>query len=186
MGTIMQSKENRMLEIFFNYPTKHWHFEEMLKKTKISRDKANGWLKRFMKEGLVKRIKERGKMPYYIADHESPAYKNKKKLFALQQFYDSGFLNHLQSLSKAKTVIIFGSMARSDWYHGSDVDLFVYGDVKQGEIGSYYKGLHREIQVFIAKNRSDMKKFAEGLLSNILEGHLIKGEFETLGVDINV
>ena len=99
----MKSKEEQVLELFFNNPTREWHFEEILKEVNIARSKATGWLKQFMKEGLIMRIKERGKMPYYIGNYESPAYKNRKKIFALNKLYDSGFLNHLSSLQKAKT-----------------------------------------------------------------------------------
>lgn len=112
----MQSKENKILELFFNDPTKEWHFEEILKDAKIARSKASHWLRQFTHNGLIRRIKEKGKMPYYISNYDFPAYQNKKKLFALTKLYDSGFLNHLSSLKTAKTIILFGSFARSDWY----------------------------------------------------------------------
>lgn len=65
IGTIMESKEERIMGLFFDNPTKEWHFEEVIKKAKIARSKADNWLKKFINEGLVKRIKKSGKMPYY-------------------------------------------------------------------------------------------------------------------------
>lgn len=178
------SKENRLLEIFFNYPSRHWHFEELLKEGGLSRDKANKWLKRMMKEGIVKRIKEKGKMPYYIGNYESPSYRNRKRLYALNLFYDSGFLNHLQTLSKAKTVIIFGSMVRSDWYKNSDIDLFIYGKDDDLEIGKYELKLKREIQLFSANSKEQLKKMGGGLIQNIMQGYFVKGNIEHLGVKL--
>ena len=48
------SKEDLILELFYNYPTKHWHFEEIRKEVKITKSKADKWLKRFIKQHLIK------------------------------------------------------------------------------------------------------------------------------------
>ena len=180
----MKSKENRVLELFFDNPTKEWHFEEILKEVNISRSKADGWLKQFVKEGIVQRVKPKGKMPYYVANHESSTYRNRKKLFALNKLYESGFLDYLSGL-KAKTVILFGSITRSDWYKKSDIDLFIYGDSRDLEIAKYESKLHRSIQVFSAGNKSDLAKLGEGLIKNIISGDLVKGDLDFLKVKVN-
>src|SRR3989344_2326846 len=171
----MRSKENNLLELFFNSPTREWHFEEIVKEARIARSKVDRWLKQFKKEGLVKRIKEKGKMPYYISDYHSVAYQNKKKLFALNTLYNIGLLNHLASLAKAKSVILFGSFARSDWYKDSDLDIFIYGDPEGLSIAKYETKLHRDIQVFVADSKEDLKKLGLDLIKNIIKGNLIKG-----------
>jgi predicted nucleotidyltransferase len=181
----MKSKGNIVLELFFENPTRQWHFEEVLKEAKITRSKADKWLKSFIKEGIVRRIKERGKMPYYISNYESPAYQNKKRIFALGMLYDSGLLNHLSSLAKAKSVILFGSFARSDWYHGSDIDLFIYGNPEGLKIAKYEIKLHRDIQLFICHSKGELNKFGPGLIRNIIKGNLIKGDLDFIKVEMN-
>src|SRR3989344_1507993 len=182
MGTNMQSKEKVLLELFFDNPTREWHFEEIIKEAKTARSKADRWLKKFIKEGLIKRLKEKGRMPYYISNHDSSSYRNKKKIFALNNLYDSGFLNHLSSLPEAKTVILFGSFARSDWYKGSDVDLFIYGKTNGLKIAMYEMKLHREIQLFTCNSQKELIKLGEGLIRNIIKGNLIKGDIEFVKV----
>ena len=54
----MESKREKIMELFFDNPTREWHFEEVVKEAKIARSKADGWLKKFIKEGLIKKIKE--------------------------------------------------------------------------------------------------------------------------------
>ena len=169
------SKEEKILDLFFNNPSKHWHFEEILKKAKIARSKAGKWLRRFIKEGLIRKIKERGKMPYYTGYFENPAYRNRKKIYALDKFYRAGLLNHLASLPKAKTVILFGSFARSDWNYGSDIDVFIYGDDEGLDTLEYQAKLRREIQLFTAENAGELHKFGQALLRNILSGIVLKG-----------
>ncbi len=176
------NKEENIVKLFYNEPTKHWHFEAILKEAKISRPQAVQWLKQFIKRNLIQRIKKKGKMPYYIAQFESPHYKAAKRVYALTQFEKSGFLAHLISLPKAKTVIIFGSMVRGDWYTESDVDLFIYGDAEGLHTLDFRIKLKRDIQVFECESDKDLKEYRPGLLRNISEGYIIKGELNFIKV----
>lgn len=173
----LPSKEEKVLELFFNSP-EHWHFEKLLKQSKISRGRLNNWLTKFSKEGIIKRVKKKGKMPYYVGNSIHPAYRNRKKIYALNRFYKTGFLNHLQSLPRAKTVIIFGSFSRWDWHEESDIDLFIFGNDDELEQGKYELKLNREIQVFTAKTKTDFKKFRPGLLKDIATGYIVKGTLD--------
>lgn len=185
IGTIMQSKEERVLELFFNYPTKEWHFEEIVRSAKIARSKAAEWLKLFVKDGIVLKIKEKNKMPHYRSAHESAVYRNRKKLFAHMKLYTSGFLTHLSSLPKAKTIILFGSFSRSDWYKESDVDVFIYGDPEELNIARYESKLHKTIELFICENIEKLSEYSEGFIKNIIKGTLIKGDLDFIRVTPN-
>jgi predicted nucleotidyltransferase len=175
-------KENAVAVLFFNEPAKHWRFEDIVKTAKISRTQANFWLKKFCQEGLVKRVKPRGKMPYYCGNYAHANYQIKKRLFALVEMHAAGFLQHLVSLSGAKTVVIFGSMSRWDWYGDSDIDVFIFGDAGGLEQGRYELKLHRNIQVFAAKTAHDVQRFSFGLLQSIVAGYLVKGTFDFVEV----
>lgn len=185
MGTIMKSKEDRVIELFFENPTKEWHFEKIVKETRIARSKINNWLKKFLKEELIKRIKKRGKMPYYLSDYNSSNYRNKKRLFALNKLYKIGFLNDLYSLKKAETIILFGSFSRSDWYKDSDIDIFIYGDAQGLKIMNYELKLHKNIQLFICKNKTDLIKLGNKMIENIIKGNIIKGDLNFIKVSLN-
>lgn len=179
----MKSKENDILALFFEQPTREWHFEEILRTAKMSRGKATQWLKKLQQEGVINKVKEKGKMPYYASDYDNPAYKNKKKLFAFQQLYDSGLLNHLSSLPKADTVILFGSFVRSDWYQNSDIDVFIYGSPEGLHIAEYELRLHKDIQVFISKTPEDLCKLGNDFIKNIIKGNLVKGTLDFVEVN---
>ena len=124
-------------------------------------------------------------MPYYISNCESSIYKTKKRIFALNKIYESGLLNHLYSLKKAKTVILFGSLSRSDWYKNSDVDIFIYGDAEGLKIVDYELNLHRNIQLFICKTNEELAKLGSGLIRNIIKGSIIKGDIDFIKVELN-
>jgi len=171
----MECNENNVLELFFNYSMGEWRFGELLKETGIARSKLDGWLKKFQKEKLIRRIKKKGKMPYYIPKYNSPEYRAKKKLYGLKMLYDSGLLSYLISL-KAETVIVFGSFARSDWHKDSDVDIFIYGDC-DFNFSKFEIKLEKELQYF-QYNSESLQKISEGLLKNVLEGYFVKGGTE--------
>jgi len=175
----MTSKEENILELFFNEGTKHWHFKEITKQAKISDDRANYWLKQFKKQEIITQVRPKGKMPYYLANFDSPNYKNKKKLFTLNKLYDSGLLNYLQKL-KAKTIVLFGSFARADWYTESDIDLFILGDDKELKITKFESKLKREIQIHSFKNKKQIKDIRSGLMKNVINGYFIKGNVNSL------
>lgn len=175
------TKQDIVLELFFNSP-RHWHFEEIRKKSKLSRGRLNHWLNALQKGHIIRRVKVRKKMPYYVSYVEHPSYRSRKRLFALDQFRKAGLLDHLQSLAHARAVVLFGSMVRSDWYKDSDIDIFVLGDASTFEVGKFESRLGREIQVFEFKDEKYLKTIQPGLLKNMLQGYLIKGMFDFVQV----
>jgi len=181
----MKSKKESIVELFFENPTKEWHFEEIVKEVKITRGKTDNWLKKLVKEGLIKRIKKKGKMPFYISNYSSSEYKVRKRLFALNLLYRSGLLSHLDSLERVKAIILFGSFTRSDWYKGSDIDIFIYGDPEGLKIGAYELKLNRNIQLFNCQNKEELSKLGTGLIRNIIKGNLLKGNLDFIKVSVN-
>ena len=170
------SKEEQILKLILeNSPLKHWHCKEFVKKTDMTRALVNKWLKKYEKEGLIKHVKKKGKFPYFTAGKDNPIYKSKKKEFLLNKIYQSGLISHLIRLEKIKTAIIFGSAAKGDWYKNSDIDLFVYGDIKTLEKHKYEKRLNKEIELHIFNNKKDIKNIKTGLIKNVVNGYLIKG-----------
>lgn len=182
-GSIMKSKENQVLELFYNYPTKNWHFKDLKKELSIADSKLANWLKKFQKNNLIKKIKKQGKMPYYVGNTEDDSFFIKKKLFILEEFLDKGFLQYLSNLNA--DVIIFGSVARGDWHKESDIDLFIFGEIPQANIYQFESILKREIQLFNIVNKKELKKFNPHLLKNILKGELISGNHNFLEVKVS-
>lgn len=184
----MASKEERILELFLNEPTKYWHFTKIVKTARITKTASNKWLKKLQNEKIIKRVKPRGKMPYFQGNWEHDNYKNRKKIYALQKLYETGLIPKLQSLKNAYTIIIFGSFVRSDWITDSDVDVFIYGGNVEIPTDSMWKGLGfqgrpRTVQVHTFHTKKEMEDVKSGLLKNVLRGYVVKGDiYEVMGV----
>jgi len=173
------SKEENVLKLVLeNSPLKEWHFEEIVREADVTRAVANKWLKGYLKEGLLKRIKKEGRFPGFTAGANNPVYNSRKRLWALEQLYRSGLIQGLLSLKNAKTVIIFGSMARGDWYEDSDIDIFVFGDAENFDKPSYENKLGRHIELHVFGNKKEIRDVKTGLIKNIVNGYLVKGRVQ--------
>lgn len=172
-----KGKEEELLNLFFNEPTKHWHFEEIIKSVRISRPQAAYWLKSFAKKRWICRNKIKGKMPYYQGNHSHPAYQAKKKSFAVARLESSGFIRNLLAAPNVQTIAAFGSFIRGDWYKESDLDIFVYGDARGLKLEKYRKSLGRPIHLITCQDEQELSKFSQGILQDIIGGYTIKGDF---------
>ena len=56
----MKSKEDNILEQFFNTP-KYWHFEDLRREAHIGRPQLARWLNIFEEQKIIKRIRKKGK-----------------------------------------------------------------------------------------------------------------------------
>jgi len=181
-----ESKEERFLQaILGNSPLRHWHFEELLKETGMSRGALNKWLKKHTKTGLLKRAKEPGRFPYFTAGKDNPVYKAKKKQYILDKIYESGLITGLLASDSIKVAIIFGSAARGDWYKDSDIDLFIFGDAHGMKKAHYESRLGRDIEIHVFASKEEIKEVKTGLMKNVIDGYLIKGkisDFAEVGV----
>lgn len=175
------SKEENVLKIILeNSPLKEWHFEEIVKESKVTRAIANKWLKKYVKEGLIKRIKEKGRFPYFTAGNNNPVYYSIKRIYALEQLHKIGLISKLLSLKTAKTIIIFGSIIRGDWYKDSDVDIFILGNPSDFDKKIYEHKLYKNIELHIFKDRKEIREVKTGLMKNIINGYTIKGQIQDI------
>ena len=174
-----ESKENNVLKLILeNSPTRQWHFEEIVKQAQVTRAVANKWLRKYYEEGLLKRIKESKRFPYFTAGSNNPVYQAKKRIYALEQLYQSGLIAQLINLKNAKTIILFGSIAKGDWYKESDIDIFIYGSSKGLEKEKYEKKLRKSIELHVFESREEIKEVKTGLINNVINGYLIKGQVQ--------
>lgn len=173
------SKEENILKLFLeNSPLKVWHFREIVASAKVTKLVANKWLKKYVSEGLLKYIKEKGRFPHYTVGSNNPNYYSTKRIYALEQLHKSGLISKLLSLNKVKTIIIFGSIIRGDWYKDSDIDIFVFGDISDFDKKVYERKLNKNIELHIFENKEEITEVRTGLIKNIINGYVLKGRIQ--------
>ncbi len=175
------SKEEHVLKLILeNSPLKEWHFDEIVRKADVTKAVANKWLKKYVKEGLLKKIKEDKKFPYFSAGNNNPSYYSWKRIYALDKLHNSGLIAKLLSLKNAKTIILFGSIIRGDWYKDSDIDLFILGDVADFDKNSYQSALQRRIELHMFHDTNEIRTVKTGLIKNVIGGYVLKGDIQCL------
>ncbi len=175
------SKEENVLKLILeNSPLKEWHFEEVVREAKVTKVVANKWLKKYTKEGLLHYVKERSKFPYMTIGSNNPTYYSLKRVYALEQLHKSGLIPKLLSLKTAKTIIIFGSIVKGDWYKDSDIDIFVFGDISDFDKNFYESKLHKNIELHIFQNKEEIREVKSGLIKNVINGYVLKGQIQDI------
>lgn len=106
-----------------------------------------------------------------------------KTIVCTKKIYSNKVIQNIIKNKKVKTAILFGSFARSDWNINSDIDIFIYGNISAKDI---LKNNKNNIDLFICKNKQELRKFSENLMQNIIKGNLIKGNIDFIKVEINV
>lgn len=174
------------MELFFNETLRRWHFEDIVRASKMSRERVNYFLKRLLREGYVRRIKPKRSMPFYIADKESAKFQSEKRIYGLALLEKSGLFKCINSIKGIKTAILFGSFARGDWGKSSDIDIFIYGNDKEFNKGEFETKTRRELQLFSYQHPDKLKRELDPkLIPNIVKGFNIKGSLEPFEVSIH-
>ncbi len=175
------SKEENVLKLILeNSPLKEWHFEEIVKEAKITKLVANKWLKKYVSQGLLKHIKEKGKFPHYTVGRNNNFYYSLKRVHALNQLHKVGLISKLLSLKNAKTIILFGSIVKGDWYKDSDIDIFVFGSISDFDKHVYELKLKKKIELHIFQNKKEIEDVKTGLIKNIINGYVLKGQIQDI------
>ena len=175
------SKEENILKLVLeNSPLKEWHFEEIVKSAKVTKLVANKWLKKYVSEGLLNYVKEKGKFPYFTVGSNNPIYYSLKRVYALEQLHKSGLIPKLLSLKTAKTIILFGSIVQGDWYKDSDIDIFIFGGISDFDKSLYELRLHKSIELHTFQNKEEIEEVKTGLIKNVINGYIIKGQIQDI------
>ena len=86
----------------------------------------------------------------------------------------------LLSLKTAKTIILFGSIVKGDWYKDSDIDIFVFGDIADFDKSIYELKLHKNIELHLFKNKAEIEEVKTGLIKNIINGYVLKYQVQDI------
>ena len=161
------------LKPFFKDNYRRINVREYARIVNISAPSASKLLSNFYKEGLLKKEYEKNYI-YYFAKKESKLFVDLSRIFWFLQIENSGLIEYLQKELINQTIILYGSFSKAEVTQNSDIDLAIFTISKKNlYLENFERKLQRRIQVFIFKNRDDVKN--NELLNNILNGYVILG-----------
>lgn len=114
----------KVLEVFFNSPTKNFQIREISRLIKLGQPSVTNYLKDLIKEGFI--IKEsKGIYPSFKANRDNELFKLYKKFDIVIKISSSGLLDYLKDNYLPSSIILFGSALRGEDIENSDIDIFL-------------------------------------------------------------
>lgn len=167
----MEAKE-QLLDLFFYNPMKGYGVRELSRITHRNSKTVMKYLKILMQEGIIVKVKQKGKYPYYEAKRLSKQYKLVKSTAIVSKLAITGLVDFLEQNLKPKAMVLFGSAQKGTYLKDSDIDIFIQGKETNIDLSSYEKKIKHDIQLFFEEN---LKKLSEGLRNNIISGSTLSG-----------
>jgi len=168
---IQKYNKYKILQEFFDFPTKNFHAREISRNTKIALPSTFNYLKELEKEKLIVKEKK-DTYPSYKANRESNLFKIYKKNDIIIKIFNTGLIDYIYDACVPDAIILFGSASKGEDTEGSDIDLFIQSPEKKLNLERFEKILKREITPFF---KEDFSKLNKELKNNILNGIIIKG-----------
>ena len=178
---IEKSTIQKVLDIFFDNPTKEFHLRELSRLLKFSMPTIVASTDILSREKLI--IKTKGKVITKVqADRENMNFIRFKRLHNLENIYKSGVIDSISSLyNNPKNIILFGSYRKGDDDENSDIDIAIEiignEEPKIHELGVISKFAYRK-DVLVNLHIFSRNKIDINLFSNIANGIVLEGFLE--------
>ncbi len=171
---IEKSTTQLVLEVFFRNPNIEYHLRELSRKLKLSMPTIILATDKLSKEGLI--IKTRGKVLTTVkADREKAKFIRHKRLYNLEEIYDSGIIEYLtETYNYPRCIILFGSYSRGDDIESSDIDIAIMTNKRlELNLEKYDKILERHINI----HEISLNKISAEFKANLWNGIVLEGSW---------
>ena len=174
--------ERSVLEVFFAYPNTLFTVREVSRLRKITHPTVARCLQTLNKLKVVVGVSQKNKTGVWNnilwkANTSDERYKQRKKMFNLEQLYCSGIIEKIASDTSPNAIVLFGSYRRGEDMEESDIDLFVVSKEKKITLNGFEKKLHRKVNLTFETNPAALNK---EFLNNIINGIVLYGYIEVI------
>lgn len=170
-------RRKQILEVFMKDPFKEIHLREIARLSKVSLTNADNTVRLLLKHHMLKR-RDVSNMTFYKPNLENESllkifeflelekknkfYNKNKKIARLLNKYTQDIID--LSNKRIQLVILFGSVARSDWTKGSDIDILAVVSEKDKDIMAALNKAKIDVSPLleIRPIRTTTEKFIEG------------------------
>jgi len=157
-------------QFFFEHPTRLFHAREIARILDIPKSTVSYKLKELLSKKIIKETHDIFKG--FIANSSNATYTIEKKKHALDQINASGIIDYLEDNFHPRCIILFGSFAKGEYDHNSDVDIFVQASDAMIDLSKFEKKLDHKIQLLFG---ADLKKMSPEIANNIINGVKLSG-----------
>ncbi len=171
---IEKSTIQKVLNIFFDNPSREFHLRELSRILKLSMPTIIATTNILSREKLI--IKTKGKVITKVqANRENINFVRFKRLYNLENIYKSDIVDFLSSFyNHPKNIVLFGSFSRGDDIEKSDIDIAVFTNKKLNlNMEKYEKILEKHINI----HEVDLDKVSKEFKANLANGIVLDGSW---------
>lgn len=175
---LQKSTTQKVLEVFFNEPTKKHNLKEISNKISTAHTSIKKILITLVQDKIILQENEkRGKrqFPFFMANFNDIQFKNLKKINNLEQIYSSKIIHFTEANLMPKSIILFGSYSRGEDIEDSDIDIFLETSEKIINLQKFEKKLNRKINLYF---KEDINKCSKEFKNNLINGIILEGAIE--------
>lgn len=158
------------LKPFFDDCYRRINVREYAKILCISPPTASKLLMQYNREDLLNKEQDRNYIFFY-ANIENKFFIELSRIY--WQYQLNELVSYLEKKLTSPTIILFGSVAKAEVKHDSDIDIALFAHKKEIQIEQFEKKLQRRIQVFWFSAPSAVKP--KQLRKNIMNGYILYG-----------
>jgi len=174
--TLLGKTRRAVLSILYGHADETFYLRQIVRVTGGGIGAVQRELKALGEAGIIMRI-EKGRQIYYQANAQCAVYPELKSLVMKTSGMGDALKMAMLPLADCiRTAFIYGSVARGGESKGSDVDIFVVGDVTSAEVvealSPVQLTLNREINPTVYPVEECRTKWAAGhhFIKSVLEG----------------
>ena len=142
---LITSKTKRsLLKLFLTNPDRRFYIREIAKLTGEPLNAVRRELGYLKKAGLLKSRRE-GNLVYFEVNKEFPFYLELKKIIYSTVGLGDHLRDRLKDSEAIEAAFIYGSVASDEETEKSDIDLFIVGELDEGEFHKVISDVENEI-----------------------------------------
>lgn len=162
----------RILEEFFDHPTKKFQLRELSRNTGISLPSIKDHVEKLVEKDFIKKVEE-GVYPGFKAKRNEK-FKLYKRLNLVERLNENGLVEYLkEELNEPDAIVLFGSAAYGEDIEKSDIDILVVCKEREIDLTEYEEKMNRKISLQFMKEEN-IKKNKE-LANNLANGIVLSG-----------
>jgi uncharacterized protein len=165
-----------VLSLIYGHADESYYLRQIVRETGLGLGPVQRELKQLADVGLVQRSVQ-GRQVYFKANQDSPVFKELRSIITKTAGANDTLRTALKSLKKRiKIALIYGSVARGEENHRSDIDLLIVGDVTFSEVVKALRNVHdtlgREVNPTVYSENEFRNKIVEEhyFINNVMIG----------------
>lgn len=177
-GLFKSKTRVKLIAVFLLNPDVEYYGRQLEKLTGITQKNVWKELKSLEQTGLLL-SRQQGNLKLYRANRQFPVYEELRSIFIKTHAIGNQLREDLNESGNVKAAFIYGSVADGTDVQGSDIDLFILGDVDQQTLNRYLaereqaSGRNINYSLLSPSEFSEKKRAREPFLRRILSGHKI-------------